>query len=248
MTFRSAPAVFPPGRTRVGILIGLVVGGCALVLGFNRPAPSAVGARGNAAADPAIQTLPDSRGGQDLVGTPMPELDFDRRLNAGDGEAAEGEPAEAGGERPGGATLYRWWTNGCPFCEKSLPAVEAFRKQYGPKGLRVVAVYHPKPPREVDDDTIRRHARKLGYTGAVAVDLDWSELKRVYLSTGERRATSASFLVDSDGVIRFVHPGTEFFPSDDPAESQQNEDHRLLEQAIAALVGDGHAAEEQPAE
>ena len=246
MTPRAASAVSQPGRARFGILIGLTVGGCALVLGFNRPAPTAAGARGDAApsSDPAIQTLPDSRGGQDLVGTRMPELGFDRWLNAGGGEAAEGRRAESGGERAVRATLYRWWTNGCPFCEKSLPAIEAFRKKYGPDGLRVVAVYHPKPPREVDDDTIRRHARKLGYTGTVAVDLDWSELKRVYLSTGERRATSVSFLVDSDGVIRFVHPGTEFFPSEDPDEAQQNEDHRLLERAIAALVGGARASKE----
>jgi thiol-disulfide isomerase/thioredoxin len=133
-------------------------------------------------------------------------------------------------------TLYRWWTDGCPFCKASLPGIESLRKQYGDKGLKVVAVYHPKPAREVKDQAVLKAADRIGYRGAIAVDEDWSVLKRLYLDTGQREATSASFLVDAKGVIRFVHPGPDFFPSSDPAKSRQNEDHRLVEQAVKALV------------
>jgi len=100
----------------------------------------------------------------------------------------------------------------------------------------VVAVYHPKPPGEVSDRRIIESARQIGYDGAIAVDSRWVELKKVWLSTGDRQATSVSFLVDSKGIIRFVHPGPEYFPSDNPSNAQQNSDYQLLEQAIRDLL------------
>ena len=47
-----------------------------------------------------------------------------------------------------------------------------------------------------------------------------------------------SLLVDGDGVIRFVHPGPVFFPSEDPNSARENDDYRLLRQAIEALVAE----------
>src|SRR5688500_10942552 len=166
-----------------------------------------------------VETLPASRGGQDVVGKPMPPLEFDRWPNR--------DGANGGRDAAGQVTLYRWWTDGCPHCEKTLPAVETLRKRYGPRGLRVVAVYHPKPPRPVSDEHVLRAAEALGYHGAVALDADWSELKKFYLDTGRRAATSASFLVAPDGVIRFAHPGPRFHPSHDPAEATENRDYVL---------------------
>ena len=174
-----------------------------------------------------VETLPASRGGQDVVGRKMPPLHFDRWLNTQDGQPVETSD---------GVTLYRWWTDGCEHCEKTLPAVERLRQKFGARGLRVVAVYHPKPPRAVTDRHVLDAAKGLGYSGAVAVDLDWSELKKFYLSTGDRRATSASFVVGRDGVIRFVHPGPRFYPSDDATEAQEDADYRLLEAAIDKLL------------
>src|SRR5829696_5476749 len=175
--------------------------------------------------------VPASRGGQDLVGTKWPDLAFDRWITS------DGEPVKA----KGSVTLYRWWTNTCPYCESSLPALEKLREKYGEAGLQVVAVYHPKPPREVSDHTVREAAKRIGFNGPLAVDADWSELKRLYLSTGRRGATSASFVVDRTGVIRFVHPGPDLFPSDDPLNAQQDRDYRALEKAVQVLLA------EQPA-
>jgi len=174
----------------------------------------------------SVETLPAHRGGQDLVGTQMPKLAFDRWLSGKDAEQS----------KESGVTLYRWWTNTCPFCEASLPAVEKLRKKYGKRGLRVVAVYHPKPPRAVSDEEIKRLATRFGYDGVLAVDADWSVLGDFYLSTGRRRATSVSFLVDAAGVIRFVHPGPVFFPSSDPKAKVENADYLLLDEAIDRLL------------
>lgn len=176
---------------------------------------------------PAVRTLPASRGGQDLVGKPMPIMTFDRWLNTG-------------GNRPPdldhSVVLYRWWTDTCPFCAKTLPGIEQLRRTYGPQGLKVVAVYHPKPPRDVSNSGILGAASRIGYGGAIAVDSHWAELKKVWLATGDREATSVSFLVDRNGIIRFVHPGVEYFSSDDPKYAEQNSDYRLLERAIQDLL------------
>jgi len=174
-----------------------------------------------------VPRLPDHRGGQDMVGKKMPPLRFDRWLNTEDDQ-----PLDTAGK----VTLYRWWTNTCPYCEASLPAITKLRRKYADRGLRTVAVYHPKPPREVDAATIVSMAKRWQYTGPIAEDRDWSELRKFYLSTGKRRATSVSFLVDAEGVIRFVHPGPEFYPSDDPDDKPQDTDYRLLDRAIDAVL------------
>src|SRR5438477_8006146 len=59
-----------------------------------------------------IETLPASRGGQDLVGTKFPTLHFDRWLKTPDNRSVE---------TAGSVTLYRWWTDTCPFCAATLP-------------------------------------------------------------------------------------------------------------------------------
>ena len=88
---------------------------------------------------------------------------------------------------------------------------------------------------------MRTAAVERGYTGPVAVDPDWAAVRELWLEAGERtpRATSASLLVDRDGIIRHVHPGPEFHPSDDPAHADCDADHRALVQAIETLLGDG---------
>ena len=179
------------------------------------------------ATQPSIETLPASRGGQDLIGTPMPAVRFDRWLNT----AGDRPPVSSGA-----VTLYRWWTDTCPFCAKTLPAIEQLQKEFGPRGLKVVAVYHPKPPADVADAKVLAAARRIGWSGAIAIDPHWDAMGAVWLSTGERRATSVSFLVDSHGVIRFVHPGVQYFPSNDPEASQENADYLLLRRAIDTLL------------
>jgi len=192
-------------------------------------------------AEVEIETLPKDRGGQDLIGTRMPHLDFDRWIRGGPRDPAPEDVGEAAARRDPDkepkATLYRWWTDTCRFCEASLPAIEQLRRQYADHGLRVVAVYHPKPPREVEDDAIATAAEERGFHGDIALDLDWSALEWLYLSTGHRNATSASFLVDSEGIVRFVHPGPELFPSEDRRFAKQNEDYQLLREAIDQVIG-----------
>jgi thiol-disulfide isomerase/thioredoxin len=224
--FRAARAGWKACTTilagcRTALLLGSMLVVVALMLS------SGTATAGPASTQPAIETLPASRGGQDLVGKAMPVMQFDRWLNT----AGDRPP-----ELKGAVTLYRWWTDTCPFCAKTLPAIEQLRREFGPRGLKVVAVYHPKPPGDVADAKVLAAARRIGWDGAIAVDSHWDALRAVWLSTGQRRATSVSFLVDSHGVIRFVHPGVQYFPSPDPEAARENADYLLLRRAIDKLL------------
>lgn len=188
-----------------------------------------------------VQTLPVSRGGQDVIGTQMIPLKFDGMIET---STAPKQISDKTKTQP--ITVYRWWTNTCPYCEASLPALEQLRQKYESKGVRFVAVYHPKPPREIAAKEAAEMARKMGFEGPVAVDQDWSLLRQAYLDHGNRGATSVTFVVDGQGRIRFLHPGPVFFASDDPQHARENEDHQLLDQAIKTLLTERSAGGAQP--
>ena len=111
----------------------------------------------------------------------------------------------------GNVVLVRWWTDTCPYCLRSAPALVELHERYAERGLVVIGMYHPKPRgRPITSDEIREAARERGFAFPVAADRSWSVLRRWWLDGGSRRATSVSFLIDRRGVIRHVHPGPAF--------------------------------------
>ena len=161
----------------------------------------------------SLQSM-DRTAGNDRIGVPAPSFDFDAWLNS--------EPLTLEDLR-GQVVLVRWWTETCPFCASSAPALRTFHEQYGPQGLTVIGVYHPKADRDGPLDMARVEravaARELDFP--VAVDWDWRHgtLADWWLTGPERPATSVTFLLDQDGVIQYVHPGMEYH---DPNGSQQH--------------------------
>jgi len=172
--------------------------------------------------------VPMSSEGADLLGKRL-ILDELTWLNTPDNKPVQLE---------GKVTIVRWWTDSCPWCAMSLPAIERFREAFTTIGLQTLAVFHPKPPRDVPADEVLRKVKALGYSGWVATDLQWKTLKDVFLDTGERRSTSVSFLLDRKGIIRYVHPGPAFGPTDDPTKRQLNQDHLNITAAIEALLAE----------
>ncbi len=168
--------------------------------------------------------MPVTRGGLDMIGK---KFDISK-LQFADGEKRF--------ELKGKVSLIRWWTDTCPFCSASLPAIEQLVNLIGDDAFQTLAVYHPKPPRPVKTEDILSAARRLGYTGDVAIDLNWEVLNNNYLSTGDRSATSVSFILDQQGIVRFVHPGPEFQKSDDTDKTQENKDYEDIKSAIEFLL------------
>ena len=147
----------------------------------------------------------DRSAGSDRIGVAAPSFVFDGWLNS--------EPLSLEGLR-GQVVLVRWWTETCPFCASSAPALRTIHEQYSPEGLTVIGVYHPKADRDGPLDIARVEraveARELDFP--IAIDWDWRNgmLADWWLTGPERPATSVTFLLDKSGVIQFVHPGMEY--------------------------------------
>lgn len=147
----------------------------------------------------------DRTAGSDRIGVAAPPFDFDGWLNS--------EPLSLEDLR-GQVVLVRWWTETCPFCASSAPALRAIHKQYSPQGLTVIGVYHPKANLDgpLDMPRVERAvaARELDFP--IAVDWDWRNgtLAEWWLTGPKRPATSVTFLLDKSGVIRHIHPGMEY--------------------------------------
>jgi thiol-disulfide isomerase/thioredoxin len=176
--------------------------------------------------------------GLEMIGKPAPAWTFTRWI---------GPPRSLASLR-GKVVLVRWWTEGCHFCATTLPEIEALRTAHADEGLVVVGVFHPKPPREVSDRHIVSMAKKLGFRGPIAVDRDWVTLDRYWLAADpERNWTSVSFLIDRQGLIRWVHGGGEYHRSDDPAHARCVVQYRELQRALArALAEPARAASANP--
>src|SRR5262249_59430975 len=46
----------------------------------------------------------------------------------------------------GRVVVVRFWTDGCPYCARTLPALGALAEEFRDRPLTSVGLYHPKPP------------------------------------------------------------------------------------------------------
>ena len=173
---------------------------------------------------------PEADSGAELLGQPAPAWAFDRWLRT--------SPKQLEDYR-GKVVLVRWWTEGCHFCESTLPVLESLRTKRAAEGLEVIGVFHPKPPRRVADKHIEKVARTLGWRGPIAVDPEWKTLGSYWLDGhDERNWTSVSFLIDRAGRIRWVHGGGEYHPSDDPKHARCATQYAELERALDEVLAE----------
>ncbi|MFG0285248.1 MAG: peroxiredoxin family protein [Phycisphaerales bacterium JB039] len=147
----------------------------------------------------------DRAAGADRIDVAAPPFQFDAWLNS---EPLSLEDLE------GRVVLVRWWTDTCPFCASSAPALRALHEEYSGRGLTVIGVFHPKAGRDdpLDVPRARRAVDARGFQFPVAIDWDWrtGTLKDWWLTGPDRPATSVTFILDKSGVIQFVHPGMEY--------------------------------------
>jgi hypothetical protein len=129
-----------------------------------------------------------------------------------------GDPPDLKGK----VAVVRWWTSGCDLCKGSAPALTRLAGK-----ASMVAVFHPKPPRDVADADVQAAAKAIGMPGALAVDRDWTVLDRWAAPAG-RAFTSLTFLLDRKGKVRHVHPGG----------TVTEEEGKELERRIEALLAE----------
>jgi len=171
---------------------------------------------------PRLQSGINAAGeGQDRIGVAAPDLKLKDWLNS--------PPLEIN-DLKGKVTLIRWWTDTCDLCAATAPALRKLQSEYGSQGFEVIGIFHPKPPGDWSVARMQRAAARFQFSFPVALDGDWSALKRWWLNGAERSATSVSFIVDKRGVIRHVHPGGEFHEN-----SEGNSNHAVCERDFKTI-------------
>lgn len=135
------------------------------------------------------------------------------------GDWINSEPLTLEGLR-GKVILVRWWTGpGCPYCTPSVLILNDLYKLHKDKGLVVIGFYHHKSDEPIKLRNVRRLAKKMKMDFPIAIDPEWQTLKRYWFdrTSDEERWTSVSFLIDQQGIVRYVHPGVTI-TSDDSKE------------------------------
>jgi thiol-disulfide isomerase/thioredoxin len=97
-----------------------------------------------------------------------------------------------------------FWASWCPPCRESFPFMNELQREFGDKGLQIMAVTVDKVPADAKSFLANYPAQ---FT--VALDTKWT-CPSAYVVPG----MPTSFLIDKRGVIRYVHIG--FRPSAKP--------------------------------
>lgn len=174
--------------------------------------------------------VPVSRGGLDRIGKPAPAW--------GEMEWIGSEPLGLEDLR-GRVVLIRFWTDTCPFCRASAPALAELDADYRERGVIVIGMYHPKPR-----GTTRTLAElgavrdEYGWRFPVAVDAEWAALDSFWLADGPRDYTSVSFVIDRSGIVRYVHPGPEYHSGGPGDHEACRRDYADVRAALDALLAE----------
>jgi cytochrome c biogenesis protein CcdA/thiol-disulfide isomerase/thioredoxin len=102
----------------------------------------------------------------------------------------------------GKVVLVDFWTYSCINCQRTLPHVEAWYRDYARDGFVVVGVHTPEFAFEHVVSNVRAQAASLGVRYPVAIDDDdatWNAYDNEYWP--------ADYLVDASGDVRHVHFG-----------------------------------------
>jgi cytochrome c biogenesis protein CcdA/thiol-disulfide isomerase/thioredoxin len=102
----------------------------------------------------------------------------------------------------GKVVLVDFWTYSCINCQRTLPHVEAWYRDYAKDGFVVVGVHTPEFAFEHVVSNVRAQAAALGVRYPVAIDDDdatWNAYDNEYWP--------ADYLVDASGDVRHVHFG-----------------------------------------
>jgi thiol-disulfide isomerase/thioredoxin len=120
----------------------------------------------------------------------------------------------------GKVVLLDFWASWCEPCKLSFPVMEELRKRHAAEGLMIVAV-------SVDEHRADMQAflKKQPASFTVLRDARQKLVEKVSVET-----MPASFLIDRQGKVRFVHAG---FRGDETKKKYEREIELLLKQAAA---------------
>jgi thiol-disulfide isomerase/thioredoxin len=105
-------------------------------------------------------------------------------------------------ELRGNVVLIQFWTFACINCQRTLPSVIQWHRQYAAQGLKVIGIHTPELAFERDINNVRRALQERGITYPVPIDGDF-QTWRAYGNSYWPHL----YLADRQGVMRYDHVG-----------------------------------------
>ena len=138
----------------------------------------------------------------------------------------------------GKVVLVRWWLETCPYCQASASSLNEFYEKYSEKGLAIIGMYHPKPlGRKVSVEEVVEFSQAKEFKFPIAIDEDWATLNKYWFEQGGEGFTSVSFIIDQEGMIRYIHPGGSYNKDGLPYnDSQWREDYFEVKEMLESLL------------
>jgi thiol-disulfide isomerase/thioredoxin len=218
-------------RTMRIAALALVAACCSSAAAQDRSRLTELGYDGDVAAQKAIKTGAPCPGAADdhaLIGTTPPEWTFSDWV---------GSPPLTLRQLRGRVVVVRFWTRGCEFCDKSMPALQQLATELRSQPVTIIGAFHSKPANAVTDmSAAAKTAKGWGVTFPLAFDREWRTLRAWYLDGKHRHATSVTFVFGKDGKVVHVHPGPVYFPSSAPSDAAENRDFLALRAAIQTAL------------
>ena len=144
------------------------------------------------------ELFPVSVGGKapDFTATPLLEPVYPTTPNATytSRDLGNSAPAKTLASYKGDVVLLNIWATWCAPCRAEMPSIEKLHREFGPRGLKIVAVSVDDPGQQ---KAIRDFARELGLTFEILQD-PTHDIQKAYQTTG----VPETFVLGRDGVIR----------------------------------------------
>jgi thiol-disulfide isomerase/thioredoxin len=102
----------------------------------------------------------------------------------------------------GKVVLVQFWTFSCINCQRTLPYVTRWHRQYANRGLSVIGIHTPEFAFEREPNNIKQALQKHNITYPVPIDNEYKTW-----SAYSNRYWPHLFLADRQGLLRYDHIG-----------------------------------------
>lgn len=120
--------------------------------------------------------------------TPLPSLD-------GATEWLNGEPdLEA---TQGSPLLIYFWAVSCHICHENMPKLQAWREEFVPKGLKMIAIHCPRMQSDTDIEKVKDALKEYGIVEPCGVD-NLHKVKKAF----DNDLWPAYFIFDEEGNLK----------------------------------------------
>ncbi len=120
--------------------------------------------------------------------TPLPELDgVTEWLNdQPDLDSYKGKPL-----------LVYFWAVSCHICHENMPKLQAWREEFVPKGLNMIAIHCPRMETDTDVEKVKAQVKEFGIVEPCGID-NRHEVKKAF----DNDLWPAYFIFDEEGLLK----------------------------------------------